>query len=52
MRLCGEMGTAAAAYCIARNGTQNHKFTLEEFIKYFRQHFDDQGELDNLNKKE
>jgi len=52
MRVCGEMGPVAAAYCIARNGTQNHTFTLEEFIAYYRQHFDDQGELDNLSKKE
>jgi adenosine kinase len=49
MRLCGEMGTVAAAYCIACNGTQNHKFTLAEFKSYFRRHFDDQGQLDDLN---
>jgi adenosine kinase len=48
MRLCGEMGTVAAAYCIACNGTQNHNFTLTEFRDYFRRHFDDQGQLDDL----
>jgi len=48
MRVCGEMGTTAAAYCIAYNGTQNHRFTLDEFKQYYRRYFDDQGQLDNL----
>lgn len=49
LKLCGEMGTTAAALCIAKNGPQNHKFTLDEFKHYFRQYFDDQGQSDILN---
>jgi adenosine kinase len=48
MRVCGELGTTAAAYCIACNGTQNHFFTPQEFKNYFRRYFDDQGQLDDL----
>jgi len=50
MRVCGEMGTTAAAYCIACNGTQNHRFTRNEFIHTYRRYFDDHGELDDLMK--
>jgi adenosine kinase len=47
LRHCAEMGTTTAALCIGQNGTQNHRFTWEEFKAYFRRYFDDQGELDN-----
>jgi hypothetical protein len=29
-------------------GTQNHRFTVPEFIARFREHFDDEGALDSL----
>lgn len=48
LKLCGEIGTTTAALCIAQNGPQNHKFTKDEFKHYFRQYFDDQGQLDDL----
>lgn len=50
MQVCGEMGTTAAAYCIACKGTQNHHFTRNEFIQTYRRYFDDQGQLDDLMK--
>lgn len=48
IELCGKIGALAAAYCLEQRGTQNHHYTIEEFIQRFREHFDDQGELDTL----
>ncbi|MGA9397619.1 MAG: carbohydrate kinase family protein [Anaerolineaceae bacterium] len=48
IELCGKMGALAATYCLEQRGTQNHRFTISEFIQRFREHFDDQGELDKL----
>jgi adenosine kinase len=45
---CGQMGALAATYCLEQRGTQNHRYTLPEFIARYRQHFDDQGELNTL----
>jgi adenosine kinase len=45
---CGCMGALAATYCLEKTGTQNHHYTLEEFIQRYRQHFDDQGALGAL----
>lgn len=47
-QICGEMGALAATYCLEQKGTQNHSFTIEAFINRFREHFDDQGILDEL----
>ena len=47
-QVCGQMGAVAATYCIEQNGTQNHRYTREEFVLRFRQHFDDGGKLDAL----
>lgn len=49
LKLCGEMGTIAAAYCIVNGGPQDHKFTWEEFKSSYRRVFDDHGELEKLN---
>jgi adenosine kinase len=46
--LCGEVGALAAVYCLECRGPQSHTFTRREFIQRFRQHFDDQGRLDDL----
>jgi len=45
---CGQMGVLAATYCLESEGTQGHHFDLPTFIKRFREHFDDEGELDQL----
>lgn len=47
-KLCGEIGSLSAVYCLEQRGTQNHSYTREEFIKRFRRHFDDGGKLDVL----
>lgn len=44
--LCGQLGSVAAAYVLEHNGTQNHTYTLSEFVERFRTAFDDQGALD------
>ena len=45
---CAQMGALAATYCLEQEGTQGHAYTLVEFIKRFRTHFDDHGQLDRL----
>ncbi|HZU87371.1 MAG TPA: carbohydrate kinase family protein [Anaerolineaceae bacterium] len=47
---CGKMGALAATYCLEQRGTQSHHYLISEFIARFRQHFDDQGELDRLTR--
>lgn len=44
--LCGQIGGVAAAYVIEQKGTQNHHYTVEEFVARFRTAFDDDGALD------
>ncbi len=46
--LCGQIGAVAATYCLEQNGTQNHRYTRQEFVTRFRKHFDDAGKLDQL----
>jgi len=46
--LCGQVGSLAAVYVLEQSGTQNHRYTREEFVARFRQHFDDAGQLDQL----
>jgi adenosine kinase len=50
LKLCGEMGSQAAAYCLETDGPQSHMYTVKEFIDRFRTNFDDQGKLDILLK--
>jgi adenosine kinase len=47
-KLCGEIGSLAAVYCLEQNGPQSHSYTREEFVARFREHFDDRGRLDSL----
>jgi adenosine kinase len=52
-KLCGKIGSLAAVYCLEQKGPQNHVYTRTEFVKRFREHFDDGGKLDELlNPKE
>jgi adenosine kinase len=48
LKLAGEVGALCAAYVLEQVGTQTHRFTIPEFINRFRQHFDDQGQLESL----
>jgi adenosine kinase len=47
-KICGEMGSLAAVYCLEQKGPQSHSFTRADFVKRFRQHFDDDGKLDQF----
>ena len=47
-KLCGEIGSLAAVYCLEQNGPQSHAYTREEFVTRFREHFDDEGKLNKL----
>jgi len=49
-KLCGEIGSLSAVYCLEQRGTQNHSYTRENFVQRFRNHFDDGGKLDVLLK--
>ncbi len=46
--LCGQMGNLAATYCLESDGPQGHIYTMGEYIERFRNHFDDEGQLDQL----
>ncbi|HXD09232.1 MAG TPA: carbohydrate kinase family protein [Anaerolineales bacterium] len=47
-KLCGEIGSLAAVYCLEQKGPQSHGYTIAEFVARFRKHFDDDGKLDEL----
>jgi len=47
-KLSGEIGALAATYCLEEKGTQNHFYTIPEFIARFREVFEDERELDVL----
>jgi adenosine kinase len=46
--LCGEMGSLAAVYCLEQKGPQNHRYTKDEFITRFREHYDDHEKMEIL----
>ena len=48
--ISGKMGALAATYCLEKSGTQNHAYTVGEFVNRFREVFEDQGKLDQLLK--
>ena len=47
--LCGKVGALAATYCLEHVGTQNHSYTISQFVERFRTHYDDEGVLDLLD---
>ncbi len=48
IQLCALMGSLCASYVLEHVGTQNHTFTVPEFIARFRSEHDDEGQLDSL----
>lgn len=48
LQTCGQMGALAATYCLEHKGTQNHFYTITQFVERYRKHFNDNGELDQL----
>ena len=49
-KLCGEIGSLAAVYCLEQRGPQGHAYTRPEFVDRFRRHFQDGSRLDILLK--
>ncbi len=49
--LAGRLGSLAATYALEQPGPQSHRYTLEEFVARFREHFEDEGLLDRLTRK-
>jgi len=39
--ICGKMGALAATYCLEAMGTQEHRYTVPEFVTRFREVFED-----------
>lgn len=48
LELAGQMGALCATYVLEQVGTQNHRYTIVEFIERFRSRYDDQGLLDAM----
>lgn len=48
--LTGRVAALIATYAVEVTGTQNHKFTVDEFKSRFRRFYDDNGQLDTLYK--
>jgi adenosine kinase len=48
LKLAGQVGALCATYTLEQLGTQNHRFTIPEFIARFRSRFDDEGLLTTL----
>ncbi|MBU1660040.1 MAG: carbohydrate kinase family protein [Chloroflexi bacterium] len=48
LEICGKMGALSATYCLEAMGTQEHRFSVQEFITRFREHFEDGGVLEVL----
>ena len=44
----GQMGALAATYCLENRGTQNHRYTIPEFVQRYRDYFNDQSALKAL----
>ena len=49
LQTCGQMGALSATYCLEQNGPSNHHYTPQEYVKRYRESFDDNGALDILN---
>ena len=48
LKVCAEMGNTAAAYCIQEAGPQCHCYTWDRFVAFYREHFNDEGLLDEI----
>ncbi|NCN58397.1 hypothetical protein GW940_00580 [Candidatus Microgenomates bacterium] len=46
LKVCGQMGAVAAAYAIEHLGTINHKFTIPQFNKRYKQNYNSTGGTD------
>lgn len=47
----GRIGALAAAYVLEEAGTQNHKYTLDDFAERYRENFGDGPEVEDLQRR-
>jgi adenosine kinase len=47
-RTCGQMGALTATYCLENDGPQGQDYTPSEYVARYREHYDDNGLLDQL----
>ncbi len=47
-KLCGRLARWLRSIAWSKKGPQNHVYTCAEFVKRFREHFDDGGKLNEL----
>jgi adenosine kinase len=45
---CGQMGSLSATYCLENRGTQNHRFTIPEYVQRYRDYFQNPAALQAL----
>ncbi|QPC80885.1 carbohydrate kinase family protein [Phototrophicus methaneseepsis] len=50
LEMAGAMGALCATYTLEHIGPQGHRYNINEYVERFRQHQDDQGQLDVLLK--
>ena len=48
LKLSAEIGALCATYALEFVGTQNHNFTVGDFVTRFREYANDEGQLDSL----
>ena len=48
LQTCGQMGALSASYCLEQRGPTNHFYTPQEYVRRYREYFDDDGALDVL----
>lgn len=46
--VAGRMGALTAAYVLEHNGTQNHRYTIAEFVERYRENFGPSDEVETL----
>jgi adenosine kinase len=44
----GQMGSLSATYCLENRGTQNHRFTIPEYVQRYREYFQEPFALKEL----
>jgi adenosine kinase len=48
LQTSGQMGALSATYCLEHSGPTNHTYSVQEYIRRYRENFDDNGALDIL----
>ncbi|OGE32089.1 hypothetical protein A2631_03145 [Candidatus Daviesbacteria bacterium RIFCSPHIGHO2_01_FULL_44_29] len=51
LEVCGKLGSVAASFTVEKLGTQEHKFTREEFEARFKENFGEEISLDNYEQR-